>query len=193
MTDNSPKGMNTMPLAILLTLAAAAYRLAPHPWNIAPLGAIALLGGMQMGRRYALWLPILALVLTDLILNVRMGYSMLYWPRAFDYGAFALIGALGLWSRTRQPWVKLSAVAATPFAFYLLSNLGVWMFGLSLTNEPYSKTFAGLVTCYAAGLPFLRGTIIGDWGFMAAFALTAQLAQLSDLPQLRWLAAETKA
>jgi hypothetical protein len=179
-------------LAIIMTLAAAAYRLMPHPYNIAPLGAIALLGGMHLGRRYALWLPIIVLALTDLILNVRMGYPMVYWPRAFDYGAFALIGALGLWARSRQSWTKLGMVAATPFVFFLLSNLGVWLFGLSLSDEPYPKSLLGLAACYAAGLPFLRGTIIGDWGFMAAFALAVQMARLSSCSPLRWLVAESR-
>jgi len=159
-----------------MTLAAAIYRLLPHPYNIAPLGAIALLGGMYFGRRYALWVPLAVLAVTDLVLNVRLGYPALYWPRAFDYGAFALIGTLGLWARSHQQWTKLGAAVVTPFAFYLISNLGVWLFGLSLANQPYPKTLAGLTACFAAGLPFLRGTLMGDWGFMAAFAGATMLA-----------------
>jgi hypothetical protein len=164
-----------MIIAALLTLVAAVYRLAPHPWNIAPLGALALLGGMYFGRRHALWLPLAVLAVTDLILNARMGYPILYWPRAIDYSAFALIGALGLWARSHDRWTKISLAAATPFVFFLLSNFGVWLFGLSLANTPYPKTLAGLTSCYAAGLPFLRGTMIGDWGFMTMFAAATAL------------------
>jgi hypothetical protein len=165
-----------MSLAIVLTLAAAAYRLLPHPYNIAPLGAIALMGGIWLGRRYALWVPLVALAATDLVLNARMGYPILYWPRAFDYGAFALIGAAGLWARPQGRWTKFSLAVITPFVFFLISNLGVWLFGLSLSNEMYPRTLAGLTACYVAGLPFLRGTLIGDWGFVIAFAGAAALA-----------------
>jgi len=165
-----------MSLAIVMTLVAAVYRLLPHPYNAAPLGAIAFMGGMCLGRRYALWVPLVALALTDLVLNARMGYPILYWPRAFDYGAFVLIGAAGLWARSQRQWAKLGLALATPFVFFLISNFGVWLFGLSLGNEPYPKTLAGLTACYAAGLPFLRGTLIGDWGFMLAFVGATALA-----------------
>jgi len=60
---------------------------------------MALIGGMYLGRRMALWVPLAVLVLTDLILNVQMGYPQFYWRGAFDYAAFLLVGLLGLWVR----------------------------------------------------------------------------------------------
>jgi hypothetical protein len=180
-------------LTIIMTVAAAVYRLLPHPYNIAPVAAIALMGGMYFGRRYALWMPLVVLAVTDLVLNARMGYPVLYWPRAVDYGAFALIGGLGLWARSQHGWTKISLVAVTPFVFFLLSNLGVWLFGLGLANAPYPKTLVGLADCYAAGMPFLRGTIIGDWGFMAMFGVSLRLLRLNDSHRLPWLVAGTEA
>lgn len=182
-----------MGLVILMTLAAAAYRLLPHPYNIAPFGAMALLGGLYFGRRYALWVPLAALAATDLILNRQAGYPVLYWPRAFDYSAFLLIGALGLWARHRSFGAKLSSVAATPFLFYLISNFGVWLFGMNLANQFYPKTLAGLVECYAAGLPFLRGTVIGDWAFVAAFGVAWLTVKSTTGARAAWLTAEVKA
>jgi|HubBroStandDraft_6_1064221.scaffolds.fasta_scaffold173992_3 hypothetical protein len=169
-----------MILAILMVLGAGIFRLAAfefHWWNIAPLAAMSLIGGLYLGRRFALWVPLAVLVLTDLILNVQMGYSLIYWPRAFDYGAFLLIGLLGLWARERKLGVKIGAALATPFLFFLISNFAVWLFGLSLANTPYAKTFSGLAECYTAALPFLRGTVIGDWAFMTVFAVTALLVR----------------
>src|SRR5271154_6232426 len=165
-----------MILAILMVVAAGIFRLAAHEfhwWNVAPRGGVGLLGGMCLGRRYALWVPLAVLAVTDVLLNVWMGYPMFYWPRWFDYGAFLLIGLLGLWARDRKLGSKIGAVIATPFLFFLISNFAVWLFGMNLANTPYDKTFTGLMDCYAAGLPFLRGTILGDWGFMTAFALSA--------------------
>jgi hypothetical protein len=185
-----------MILAILMVVAAGVFRLAAHEfhwWNITPVGAMALLGGMYMGRRYALWVPLAVLALTDILLNVSMGYPMFYWPRAFDYGAFLMVGLLGLWARDRKLGSKVGAVFATPFLFFLISNFAVWLFGMNLANEPYAKTLSGLIDCYAAGLPFLRGTVIGDWGFMALFAVSALALSRASGERRQQLVAEAGA
>ena len=185
-----------MILAILMVLGAGIFRLMAHGfhwWNIAPVAAMALLGGMYLGRRYALWVPLAVLAATDIVLNVWMGYPIIYWPRAFDYAAFLLVGLLGLWARERKVGVKIGAAIATPFVFFLISNFAVWLFGLSLTNAPYAKTLSGLADCYAAGLPFLRGTMIGDWAFMALFAVSAVWARRASGARSHWLVAEARA
>lgn len=185
-----------MILAILMVLGAGIFRLAAHEfqwWNIAPLAAMALVGGMYFGRRYALWVPLAVLALTDLVLNAQMGYPLIYWPRVFDYGAFVLVGLLGTWVRDRKMGAKIGAALATPFLFFLISNFFVWLFGLNLTNEHYQKTLAGLTECYVAALPFLRGTVIGDWAFMAVFALAIVLARRTTGARLHWLVTEVRA
>jgi hypothetical protein len=176
-----------MTFAILMILAGAIYRLAPHPAgfeNVAPVAALAFVGGMYFGRRYAVWLPLAILGLSDLVLNVRAGYPAFYWPRLIDYAALAGIGAMGLWLRERPAAGKLAGALATPFVFFLASNFGVWLFGLNLANEFYPKTLAGLAACYAAGLPFLRGTLLGDYGFMALFAGSAWLVSRAYSPMI---------
>jgi hypothetical protein len=50
-----------------------------------------------------------------------------------------------------------------------------------------------LVECYAAGLPFLRGTVIGDWAFMALFALSAVWARRASGERAHWLVTEARA
>ena len=182
-----------MILALLMVIAAGIYRLAPHPENVAPLAAMALLGGMYFGRRYALWVPLAVLAVTDVVLNLRMHYPAIYWPRLIDYGAFIMIGAAGLWLRNRRISAKVGAAIATPFAFYLISNFGVWLYGLGLNGQLYPRTVAGLADCYTAGLPFLRGTVIGDWAFMAVFAAGLVLARRTSGARLGWLASEARA
>ncbi len=172
-----------MTFAILMVLAGAIYRLVPHPMNVAPVAALALIGGMYFGRRYALWMPLVILAASDLVLNWQSHYPLFYWPRVIDYVAFAAIGLLGMWARSRSTIWKITGAVATPVFFFLLSNLGVWLFGLNLANAFYPKTWAGLVECYTAGLPFLRGTLIGDWSFMALFVAGA-LALRVKLPVL---------
>ncbi len=185
-----------MMLAILMILGAAVFRLTAHEfhwWNIAPLAAMALLGGMYFGRRYALWVPLAVLAVTDIVLNAWMGYPLLYAPRVIDYAAFVLIGLAGMGVRTRGTPVKVGAAIATPFLFFLVSNFGVWLFGLNLASERYPKTLAGLTECYAAGLPFLRGTVAGDWAFMVAFALALVLVRQTSNARLGWLVAPSRA
>ncbi len=179
-----------------MVLGAGIFRLAAsefHWWNIAPLAAMALIGGMYLGRRFALWVPLAVLVVTDVILNLQMHYPAFYWPRVFDYGAFLLIGLLGLWTRERKPGVKIGAAIATPFLFFLISNFAVWLFGMSSANAPYAKTYPGLAECYTAGLPFLRGTVKGDWAFMAVFALTAVLVRYFSAERQPGLVSEARA
>jgi hypothetical protein len=92
-------------------------------------------------------------------------------PRHCQPNSFPL--RLAAVQRMKSPFVallkvKLGVVAATPLTMLLVGNFGVWLFGLSLANAPYPKT--------RAGLPFLRGPLIGDWGFMATFVGVAVLA-----------------
>lgn len=170
-----------MTFAILMIVAGAIYRLVPHPMNVAPIAALALIGGMYFGRRHALWLPVAILAISDLALNAQAHYPLFYWPRMIDYAAFAGIGVLGMALRSRPVIAKIGGAIATPFAFFLVSNFGVWLFGLNLANEFYPKTLTGLMSCYAAGLPFLRGTMIGDYAFTAIFAAGAWALSYSPM------------
>jgi hypothetical protein len=169
-----------MPVLISLVAAIIAFRFLPHPGNVAPIGAFALVGGFYLGKRYALIVPFAALFLSDLFLNHQAGYAAFHWPRMIDWAAFLLIGATGLAMRDRGWKMKLGATVATPFFFFAVSNFGVWLTGINLAGAPYAKTFAGLTECYVAGLPFLRGTVLGDWGFAALFVGLMHLAAVSS-------------
>jgi hypothetical protein len=171
-----------MIFAILMVVAGAIYRLVPHPMNVAPVAALALIGGMYFGRRYALWLPLAILAISDIVLNAQSHYPIFYWPRVIDYAAFAGIGVLGMALRSRPLGLKLTGAIATPFLFFIASNFGVWLFGLNLANEFYPKTLTGLMNCYSAGLPFLRGTMIGDYAFMAIFTAGALVLSTRSAP-----------
>jgi hypothetical protein len=182
-----------MIFALLMVLAGAIYRLVPHPMNVAPVAALALIGGMYFGKRYALWMPLAILAASDLVLNAQSHYPLFYWPRVIDYVAFAAVGVLGLWLRSRPTTAKVAGAVATPFFFFLLSNFGVWLFGLNLANQYYPKTPAGLIECYTAALPFLRGTMIGDWAFVTLFALAVLLVRRTAGSRLQRLVAEVRA
>ncbi len=152
----------------LISLGVVA-RWVPHPPNVTPLTALALFGGAYLSRRWAIGLPLLAVVLSDLVIG-------LHETIAFTWGAFALAGLLGWWLR-RQPSPKriLLASCTGSMLFFLVTNFGVWLVGEQGTMYPH--TIDGLVGCCVAGLPFLRNTFAGDlmWttGLFGLYALAS--------------------
>ena len=55
-----------------IILAAAAFRILPHPQNFSPIAAIALFGGAQFAdKRAAFLVPLTAMFLGDLVLGLH--------------------------------------------------------------------------------------------------------------------------
>lgn len=143
---------------VAMILAAALSRLAPHPPNFAPIGALALFGGAQFSdRRVALLVPLAAMLLSDFFLGF---YSHMGWV----YGSFALIVGIGLWLRShRTAWGIAGASLMGSMLFFVITNFGEWLHG-----SLYAKSFAGLMACYVAALPFFGNTLLGDGCYCAA-------------------------
>jgi hypothetical protein len=148
-----------------MILAAALSRLIPHPASFAPIGGMALFGAAYFSRRvWAFIIPIASMWLSDLVLtNAVYGtasgsFEWFYSGALFTYAALALIVVLGMFSLRKVNVGRLvgSALGASAI-FFLVSNFGAW-----LSMPIYPKDFGGLMSCYAAGLPFLRGTVLGD-------------------------------
>ena len=144
-----------------MILAAAAFRLMPHPPNFAPIGAMAIFGGACFAsRRAAFVVPLAAMFLSDLAIGLLSGNLSLGLHRLLPvvYGSFALMVCLGFWLRTRRTVAPIAgATLAGSVLFFVLTNLGVWAFGAL-----YPKTWDGLVACYVAAIPFFRNTLLGD-------------------------------
>lgn len=154
--------------AVMMTcmiLLAAGSRLIPHMPNFAPMAAMALFGAAHFEKRWqAFLIPILAVWLSDLVLNnvvyaayyptFTWFYSGFYW----QYGTYLLIALGGLgWLRRITPVRVVGAALGSSLVFFLITNFGCW-----LGSSFYAQNSAGLMACYAAGLPFLRGTLLGD-------------------------------
>jgi hypothetical protein len=148
-----------------MILAAALSRLIPHPASFAPIGGMALFGAAYFSRRvWAFIIPVASMWLSDLVLtNALYGtasgrFEWFYAGSLFTYAALALIVVLGMFSLRKVSVGRLigSALGASAI-FFLVSNFGAW-----LSMPIYAKDFGGLMSCYAAGLPFLRGTVLGD-------------------------------
>jgi len=135
-----------------MILLAAAARIAPHPWNFTPVGAMALFGGaMLRDRRAAFLLPLAALFAGDIVLG-------LYKSMWIVYASFLVSVAIGFWLRGRRTiWRVGGATLLGSLQFFVVTNFGVWAMG-----GLYPKTGAGLAACYVAGIPFFWNTLAGD-------------------------------
>ena len=54
------------------------------------------------------------------------------------------------------------AAIASSLLFFVVVDFGIWLMG-----DMYPRTFAGLVACYTAALPFYRNQVAGDLLFTA--------------------------
>jgi hypothetical protein len=147
-------------LALLFALAIAAFRLMPHPANFVPIGALALFFGARFPKKLSIPIVIVAMVASDWIIGFYDWRLMVV-----VYGAFAFDGFVGAWIGRKFSWMNffLGAASGSLF-FYFSTNFGVW-----ILSPWYPHTLAGLMACYAAGLPFLRNTFLGDMVFGATF------------------------
>ncbi len=136
-------------LLLLLVLA----RLVPHPWNVTPLGAIALFAGARLNPRWSWLVALLPMAMGDLLIG---GYNAT--AMAFVYLGMAGTALIGyLWLGQRITLGRgAGGVLSGSLWFFLASNFGVWAAGY------YPPTLAGLIECYVKGLPFLNNTLAGD-------------------------------
>jgi hypothetical protein len=138
-------------LAIALVIVGVLLRLAPHPWNVTPVGAAALFAGARLPARVALAVPVGMLALSDLVL----GMHSLWWA---TWGACALGVLLGMRLRSRGgAWRVAGMSVASSVTFFVVTNFAVWAEGLL-----YPRTISGLLDCFVAAIPFFRNSLLGD-------------------------------
>ncbi len=151
-------------LAYVFVLFALAARLPflPHPWNFTPVTAALLYFGARGSRRH-LWMPLALLVASDLILDKFVYAYPFSWDLILTWGWYAAMLWLGTAMRENAKPLRIAGAAVTgSVSFFVISNFGVW----AATNM-YAKTAAGLMACYAAGVPFFRRTVEGDLFYTA--------------------------
>jgi hypothetical protein len=169
-------------LMATMIAGVALLRLVPHPYNFAPVTALALFGGAHLDRKaWAFVLPLVAMLLSDLLLELLLGAGF-HAQMPIVYLSFAAIVCLGFGVRGRRRALPIvSASLSASLLFFLTTNFGVWAF-----DGLYPQTPAGLLACYAAALPFFGATIAGDLFYTAAlfgaFALAERRFPVLALP-----------
>lgn len=172
--------------ALILILVAVLYRIVTGLAiisgttglsNFAPMAAIALCSAAYFPARYRFTVPMIALVISDVVLNLHYHFSLISPFVLSHYIAFALIGWFGFLLRDRAGFkTLLPASIVSSIIFYCLTNTVSWIF-----DPGYPKTFAGFVQAQTVGLPiyggttptwmFLRNTAVSDLFFTLLFVL----------------------
>ncbi|MEI6228780.1 MAG: DUF6580 family putative transport protein [Candidatus Saccharibacteria bacterium] len=159
-------------IATGLITVAVGWRIINHEFYFAPnlefVTVAAVMAAIILGVRWAIVVPLLSMVISDLII----GNSAIF---IFTWGAFAVIGAgaIMLKKLNNQPGKQIAASAGfaivSSFAFFAITNFGVWAQGW------YPATFAGLTQSYIMAIPFYRTMIIGNLIIVPAAVATYQL------------------
>jgi hypothetical protein len=156
MRENNEDGKLLHARTLVITgivLAAALLRLAPHPMNFAPIGALALFGGAYFSsKREALAIPLLSLIVGD----VFTGFHQLI---PVIYASFLVSVSIGFLLRRKRSAPRIAAATlAGAIQFFLVTNFALWASSIG----SYPKTAEGLAACYIAGFPLFWNTLAGD-------------------------------
>lgn len=145
-------------IALVLILVAITSRFLPHPPNFTAVGAVALFGGAFFSNNRFTWLiPFVALLISDVILNTFVYHIDFSWYSLGTYLAFGIIYLLGNSIKKISVTNVLLGSFLASFLFFVVTNTFSW-----ITFDFYTKDLTGLLSSYAAGLPFFWNTVVGD-------------------------------
>lgn len=161
----TPPRFKPMTLALAgVAVLAAAMALLPQtyrPWNLSVIGALGLFAAARLSFWQAVGFTAFALGLKDTGIYLTHGWepSLLSW---LCFLAYVVLGWAFL-RHTESPLKIGAAALAASLVFFVVTNFLAWL----QQALPYGYSFAGLVDCYAAAVPFYRGTLVGDLIFTA--------------------------
>ena len=149
-------------LAYVFILFAIAVRFLPHPMAFTPVGAALLFFGAR-AQRNRMWIPLVLLAASDVALTTLVYRYPFSWDHFVTWAWYAGMLWLGttLNNKAGAPRIMGTALVGS-VSFFVVSNFAVWA-----AWNMYPRTFAGLMTCYDAGLPFFRRAVEGDLLFTA--------------------------
>ena len=148
--------------AYLLILFAMLSRVAVashHSWlNFTAIGGSLLFFGARRPLRQAI-LPVIGLAALDYYMTVYVySYPFAMQDYLITWAWYAAVIVLGhLLLRDRRSVGRVgAAVILSSTSFFLASNFAAW----TVLRGIYPHTFSGLMTAYAAGLPFYRNDLL---------------------------------
>lgn len=162
-------------LKVLIIFGAVILRLVPHMPNFAPITALGLFGGAYLSKRFAIIIPLAAMIISDYLLLYISPYNidfskiqpvsaMFHTTTLYVWVSFIVSSLIGIYLRKhRRPKYILGACLVASLQFFLITNFGVWAGGM------YSRGLDGLLESYLMGLPFYQWTVLGDLFYTGIF------------------------
>ena len=161
----------------ILILACALYRIWDgRPMGFAPQIAMALFAGsISKDKRFAFLFPILSLFISDLLyqflysqgLSTIKGFYEGQWQIYLMIASITIIGFFINKNKIGQ--IFLGSLAGAVY-FFLISNFMVWVGGgWDINNQPYPRSFSGLMLCYSEALPFFKWSVLSTLLFNGVF------------------------
>ena len=154
--------------AILLVVLGLATRFVSHAPNFTAIGAVAIFAGRYLPKKYALTIPMLAMLVSDIFIGF---YSL---PIMISvYLSFAIMTIVGYCTQNKSFKTVAGGTILGSIVFFLITNWAVWAFGTM-----YSTDITGLLSSYVAALPFFRNQLLADTLFttvlVGGYELTLQ-------------------
>lgn len=179
---------------LLLVILAVAYRLATglmihsgSTWlsNFAPFAALALCSAAYFPARLKFTLPLVALFVSDAVLNFHYDAPLFSPLILCRYFTLALVGLIGLALQNRASLkTMLPASIAGSTIYYVISCTFAW-----LSDPGYVRNFSGLIQSLTVGLSaysatpswmFYRNSLVSDLVFTFAFVLCVQFSRSAE-------------
>lgn len=171
--------LNKLNLLILLVLilVCALYRVwDTRPMGFAPQIAMALFAGSVIkDKRFAFLFPILSLFISDLLYQFLYSQGLttikgFYSGQISNYIVIASVTVIGFFINKNKIGQIFAGSLAGAAYFFLVSNFTVWIGGgLDINNQPYPRSFSGLMLCYTEALPFFKWSVLSTLLFNGAF------------------------
>lgn len=156
------------------------------PPNFSAAYAIAFCGAVYFTGAMAWWLPLGALLITDIALNIFYYHEPVFSAYMLvKMSGFAVIVALGKLFSARDNWFKLLGGGLLgAILFYLITNTASWIY-----NPGYAKTLLGWWQALTTGIPglpptweFFRNTLMSGGLFTALFVSSVKLTVPDESP-----------
>lgn len=165
------------------------------PGNFSVVYAFLFCAGVFFPRGLVWWLPLVALLVTDIGINFYYQFTGAaddVWSAAnlanlaFNYAAYAVLLLLGRGFKSQTSVIKLVGGGLLgAILFYVITNTASWFFN-PFNNLEYTKTIAGWITALTKGTngypptwEFFRNTLLSGGLFTALFAAAGKMTSES--------------
>jgi len=164
-------------ILFILILACALYRVwDTRPMGFAPQIAMALFAGsVSKDKRFAFLFPILSLFISDLLYQFLYSQGLttikgFYSGQISNYIVIASVTIIGFFINKNKVGQIFAGSLAGAAYFFLVSNFTVWIGGgWDINNQPYPRSFGGLLLCYTEALPFFKWSVMSTLLFNGVF------------------------